>query len=235
MVKEIIFTATNKKTNLTGNPPIPATKSIPDWYKKMPMVTDESGKMKIINGSVNFSPKTCVPMLDAMTAGYTAVLDEDIQCEVAPDGLPYFRWRTDRIIITDHSPEQAAMLPIPEHYSSLVFKFENHFAVDLPKGYSLLVTHPANRFDLPFYTLSGVVDCDNYSLPIKFPFLIQKGYEGIIEKGTPVAQLIPIKRDAWQSSIGKFDEDLYYTKFTKYFSTLIRSYKNNHWVKKTYQ
>jgi len=31
----------------------------------------------------------------------------------------------------------------------------------MPAGYSLLITHPFNRHDLPFVTLTGLVDADS--------------------------------------------------------------------------
>ena len=43
-----------------------------------------------------------------------------------------------------------------------MIKFHNLWSIEAPEGYSLLFTHPVNRFDLPFTTLSGLVDCDRY-------------------------------------------------------------------------
>ncbi len=39
-----------------------------------------------------------------------------------------------------------------------VIKFHNLWTIEAPEGYSLLFTHPVNRFDLPFTTLTGWVD-----------------------------------------------------------------------------
>ena len=44
----------------------------------------------------------------------------------------------------------------------LMTKFHNLWTIEAPKGYALYFTHPANRFDLPITTLSGLVDCDRY-------------------------------------------------------------------------
>src|SRR5215472_2332366 len=41
---------------------------------------------------------------------------------------------------------------------------------ETPPGYSLLCTHPINRTDLPFRTVTGLVDCDTfYDTPLNFP------------------------------------------------------------------
>jgi hypothetical protein len=235
MVKKIKFRAHTKETDLVGLQPVPAVKTLPEWYRKMPLTFDKSNKLKVLPNGINATVKACVPFLDALSVGYMAVLDDDVQVEQLENGYPFFSWRTDRTIIASHSENQTDYLKIPDKYSSQAFKFEHDFIIELPKGYSLLITHPANRFDLPFYTLSGLVDSDNYSLPIRFPFLIEKGFEGIIERGTPIAQIIPIKRDNWESEKEPFDKDKSFIDHQTYFGKIIRSYKKNHWIKKTYQ
>ena len=67
----------------------------------------------------------------------------------------------------------------------------------MDKGYSVLITHPFNRDDLPFRTLTGLVDVDLYkSNTIQFPAIwIDESFKGILKKGTPIAQCVPIKRD----------------------------------------
>jgi hypothetical protein len=82
---------------------------------------------------------------------------------------------------------------------------ENHFAwwadwaVELPKGYSALYTHPINRFELPFITTSGIVDNDKDKLPGTMPFFFLKGITGILPAGTPYAQILPFRREHWES------------------------------------
>ena len=44
-----------------------------------------------------------------------------------------------------------------------IIKFHNLWIIEAPEGYALFFTHPVNRFDLPFTTLSGLVDCDRYT------------------------------------------------------------------------
>jgi hypothetical protein len=70
----------------------------------------------------------------------------------------------------------------------------------LPPGYSLLVTHPFNRPDLPFVTLTGLIDADRYRDNfIHFPaHWCDVEFKGVLAKGTPVAQCVPLKRDTWE-------------------------------------
>jgi hypothetical protein len=70
---------------------------------------------------------------------------------------------------------------------------------------------------------------------IHFPFLLKKGFEGIIPAGTPLAQIIPFKRDNWVSEQEKFDLDTQYAKKRTFWRTFAGSYKANYWTKKKYQ
>jgi hypothetical protein len=62
----------------------------------------------------------------------------------------------------------------------------------------MLVTHPLNRFDLPFTTVSGIVD-EGVPWGGNFSFWVNKGFQGVIPKGTPIAQIIPFKTESWKS------------------------------------
>jgi antitoxin (DNA-binding transcriptional repressor) of toxin-antitoxin stability system len=56
----------------------------------------------------------------------------------------------------------------------------------------------------------------------------------ILEKGTPIAQIIPFKREDWESIQGKYEEGHREKGLYTLLSKIIRSYKNQYWVKKTY-
>ena len=235
-MKEIIFFPVTNQVELGGTAPEPASKFVPDWYKKIPVYTNGDTKLRQPPGwnTHNHTMKKCVPFLDAMTAGYMFSLDDDILIEQV-NNEPYIRWKSDVEIITWHTLDQFPGLEIPNDYHLMVAKFHNEWTITTPPGYSLFCTHPSNRFDLPFFTLSGFVDTDSYVLPIQFPFLLKKGFEGIIKAGTPVAQLIPVKRDEWNSKVEKFDENKRYKNLRKFWKTFANSYRENYWTKKKYQ
>ena len=60
-----------------------------------------------------------------------------------------------------HDSGQVTGTPLFEADRFLI-KFHNLWTIEAPEGYSVLFTHPVNRFDLPFTTLTGMVDCDRY-------------------------------------------------------------------------
>jgi len=229
MKKVFIVTPENKKTDLAGVLPQPSVSVIPNWYKNIP-----NEKIRVgVEGHLNSNIKKCTPFLDAMTAGYTVILSDDIFVEKV-NGTPNITWRGSRTIVTTHTVDQTRGLPIPKGYVPLALKWQNEFSYKLPSGYSLWCAHPANRLDLPFFTLSGFVDVDSYNLAVQFPFFLKEDFEGILEAGTPIAQLIPIKRENWELKKGDVDEDKTYSLYEAFRKTINRSYKSNYWSKKTY-
>jgi hypothetical protein len=179
--------------------------------------------------------KRCVPFFDAMTAGYVAVLTADIEVVKDNDGSSKILWRTEKNMVSHQEPSQLDGLPIPKGYSSFAFKFDNQFVLKTPKGTSLLFVHPSNRFDLPFITMNGLVDTDSFDLPVNFPFFIRDDFVGIIEAGTPIAQIIPIERNSWKSKRLSYDPDRHKISLEKYVSRIKRAYKYFHWTKKEYR
>lgn len=219
----------------------PASDFIPEWYRKSSnKIEGESNildsELAVTNTSVTTSTyKKCTPFYDALTAGYMVFLTADLEVSRKPDGLPYLMWRTDRLIITEHTLQQWKGLPCPEGYSSYVYKWHNQFAIKTPKNYSMLFLNPSNRFDLPFQTINGIVDTDSYDLQIHFPFFIKNNFKGVITKGTPIAQIIPIQRESWKREIEKYDDNKKHVALENFRSTIKRSYKNNYWQRKEYK
>ncbi len=238
MSNVVKFIANTEHADLLKNHPIPSIKVLPKWYKDIPQFSNGDKKLRfpIDSMGLNVTVKRCIPFLDALTSGYTYVLEEDIHVSLDKLGAATIRWRTSDDVLTWHSVDQFPGLPIPESYHFMVAKWRNDWSIELPKGYSALFTHPSNRFDLPFLTLSGVVDCDSYSgLPVQFPFILKKDFEGIIEAGTPICQLQLMKRDNWKSEIVRYNKGRTYLSVKGYFKTFAASYKKNFWSRKSYK
>ena len=78
--------------------------------------------------------------------------------------------------------------------STVLVRFMSFWTITLPTDFSLLVTHPFNRDDLPYRTLTGLVDgktCGDTYLHIPAIWTDRK-YSGLLTQGTPVAQCIPV-------------------------------------------
>lgn len=83
-------------------------------------------------------------------------------------------------------------------------KFHNYWTIQTPPGWSCLFVAPLNRPALPVEILAGVVDTDTYASLINFPF-IATGADGVhvIEKGTPLVQIIPFRRSEAELELRK--------------------------------
>jgi hypothetical protein len=74
-----------------------------------------------------------------------------------------------------------------------------------------------------------------YNGNVHFPFFIKNNFTGIIEKGTPITQIIPIRREYWKKEHGSYDAKSSLLNKENFFSTIKRSYKNNYWNRKEYK
>lgn len=216
--------------------PEPAIKKLPDWYKaKSPFIGDDKKPKAFANVTKNLTVKWCNPFGDALGSGYFILLDNDVQITIE-NGEQEFVWlRGGNEFISTHSKDQVASDLIPEGYSAQPYKFLNNWGIQTPAGYSVLFTHPMNRTELPFLTLSGVVDTDEYNQPVNFPFVIKSNFEGIIKAGTPIVQVVPFRREKWTATIEEFDAEKSAAEQSTFSRTIHRPYKTGFWKRKEYK
>jgi hypothetical protein len=215
----------------------PASNFIPEWYRTSKDRMDGYNTTLLPKDTslTTSTYKKCTPFFDAMTIGYMAYLTSDVEVTRKEDGSIFVMWRGGRTIITAHSADQWNGFPCPTGYYPFVYKWHNQHSLDIPDGYSLLFTDPINRTDLPFKTISGVVDCDKYNIQVHFPFFIEKSFVGIIPAGTPITQIIPIKREPWKRMVLDYEEEYAPRLMEKYLSKIKRSYKTSYWQRKEYK
>ena len=188
--------------------PFPAVQGFPDWFKTMPHRT--------FNPSLGMETQTvkkCPSFIDAMAYGFLIPLAADLEVHdgefswnfEVPEG---FAGGYSHSPIDFHDPSQVAGTPFFDE-DRFIIKFNCFWTIEAPSGYSLLFTHPLNRFDLPFTTLTGLVDCDRYHDNwIQFPaYWHDANFSGVLPKGTPVAQCIPVKRDGWELQTATFSKE----------------------------
>jgi hypothetical protein len=186
-------------------PPIPASQGLPDWLKAMPQQGFNPMTMRDDD-----TVKRCPPFIDAMTTGFLLVLSCDLRVEngeitwdhdLPPGGSVEF----PRSPLGFHHPSQVVGSPLfdPDRF---LIKFHNLWSIEAPEGYAVLYTHPVNRMDLPFTTLTGIVASDRYiDNWIHFPAnWHDRSFSGVVPKGTPFVQCIPVKRERWVSDIAPF-------------------------------
>jgi hypothetical protein len=189
-------------------PPVPAARGLPGWIRDMPRQA-----FSTVVGGEDDTVKRCPPFIDAMTSGFLIPLICDLRVENGE-----FTWDNDlpaagavgfaRSPIGFHDPGQVTGTPL-FNPDQVLIKFHNLWTIEAPEGYSLLFTNPVNRFDLPFTTLTGMVDCDLYHDGwINFPaHWRDPDFTGVLPRGTPVAQCFPVKRETWQMRTEAFTQE----------------------------
>jgi hypothetical protein len=175
--------------------PIPARLALPDWLRAMP-----ASAFSDTHGLDVRTVKQCPPFVDAMSHGFTIPLPCDIHVR---GGVLSWDWDHPALTVdahpssplSFHDPAQAEGAPFFNR--DVVFvKFNSFWTIELEPGYSLFATHPVNRGDLPFRLLTGLIDSDRFrDVGVLFPAAwVDTEFEGIVPRGTPVAQCFPVAR-----------------------------------------
>ncbi len=182
---------------LTGVLPRPAAarEALPDWLRTM-------GR----NAASDMHPapvrtvKQCPPFVDAMTHGFVMPLACDVVVRAGTlswdwDIPPLAATHHPRSPVSFHAPAQVDGTPF-QTPNQVIVKFNSFWTVELEAGWSLFATHPVNRADLPFRLLSGLVDSDRFNeVGLLFPAVwTEPAFEGLLPRGTPVAQCFPVPR-----------------------------------------
>jgi hypothetical protein len=208
----------------------PAKLFMPEWYK-----TTKGLSKNIKRLPIQTSFKMCTPFQEAFTSGYMISLAADLAVEIV-NGNSFISWTDQNEIYVEIRNNIAdSNIPIPAGCSGQQFAFKIKNAILFPKGYSALISHPFNRFDLPFIVPSGIVDGEFLLTPGNVPFFIKEDFEGIIPMGTPIIQILPFKRENWSS---KKDNTLLQKSLIAIQTTINSTtgwYKKNIWVKKTFE
>ena len=207
--------------------PRPSKYYYPDWMKDM------TNSWNAPNKEIRHTATGCAPFTDTFTNGYIQELPCDVKFDFTKiDGIDRVEYFCDGYkIVSQRSDIEGMPNMLPEFYGyyHVEFHWNSAWEPRTPEGYSTLYTHPLNRVDLPFQTLSGIIDTDDWSVTGPVPFLIKKGFQGVIPKGTPIYQMTFVKREDWQSLIAPFDEG-----FVKMQLSKLGGYKKNFWKRKEF-
>jgi hypothetical protein len=231
-MNKITFTPKSKEAEILVDHPIPYRKNMPEWYKNMPAFSE--GEMKVFSGgSTNATAKLCRPFFDSLSMGYV----QNLWCDVyiKKDGDQIFYENSMQKCPAMSHREDDSEIPINSIFFQKEFIWKMQWVPKLPKGYSMIYTHPFNREDLPFRSFTGIVDSDVFfhEKEANHPFYIQGNFEGLIPAGTPIVQMIPFKREEWKMSIKNFSEsfEIESNIISKHF---FNRYKKLFWNKKVF-
>lgn len=229
--------------------PQPAKKNIPDWYKNIEAYAEGFSNKSRMPAELNPSTiKKCIPVFDAITAGYIIVTPQDLD---VIDGHPNpknpsiigkgYGWPDRGTMPIDyHSHDQAEGHPYTQNQLNVlgdIPKFKHPWTVKTPLGYSCLFTPPVHR-ETPIKVMEGIVDTDAYFSPVNLPFTFNDpNFTGLIPAGTPLVQVIPFKRESYEHKVmtaESMGENLDRKIETAIMSTFFNSYKKIFWTRKDY-
>lgn len=198
--------------------PEPTSKFVPNWYKEMPRSRHpatfkpmeditwlEDNTQGLLYGH---TMKECVPIRDYLTSGYIIPLWATIKISLNEEGRMNCGWGDgDEEIISFHRPHQTVGCPVhnKNNNSKDVPKLMCPWQFKTPKGYSTFFFSP-RYMEGQIEILPAIVDTDSYH-EVNFPFLYhgKNGEENTFEKGTPIVQLIPFKREDWKMEMEEGD------------------------------
>ena len=254
-MKTIKFTARNKFAQEYLLPPVPASKYVPDWWLEAPAFIEEEGvpnsKKRIFStGShqPNHSFKKCTPMLDAMQTGYILKLWTDVW--VNDSSNPKFEkevvWKVrmespmtklsnEVGVFQKHGPT-SEMVEKPVDMANGVWKYTPLLYIETPPGYSTLFVQPLGYRNLPFQAVPAVVDTDTPGIELVAPLWVRKDFTGVVERGTPILQAIPFKRDDWKMSYDYLEDGRnFIDEDVRFNLNIVNNYAKRQWKKKSFK
>ena len=237
---EIKFIAMDDITEKVVPRPVPARNALPLWFSNQSYFKNNAKHPEFSDGEIiNQTVRACMPFLDAISGGYI----QQTWCDIHLD----FKYEKDVVThvfynysngpnIINHRPEVSINVSNDFHQVEMIWRMP--WMPILPKGWSMLVTNPINRLDLPFHGCSAIIDSDVFyhTLGGNYPFFVKKQFNNmIIPAGTPMYQMIPIKRESWTSTIKHISDDDRHILRSKIRSRYIAPYKKLFHQKKTYK
>jgi hypothetical protein len=223
---KIKFIATDGNMKDIWPNPKPASRFIPDEYKKLKRFKDDNLHDPTV--------KTCVPFLDSLILGYIIPFDQDYL--VDPIENDFSVTPANKNASSEfHNKEQ-----LPKEWQKIsgekVGKFMNKWLIKTPPGYSCLFVQPMNRMEERFDIIPGVVDTDTYLNLINFPYFLKKRDEQFLfKRGEPMVQVIPFKREPWKMWSGFYYEKAHSKILNILNNEWMDRYKKYFWSKKSFK
>jgi hypothetical protein len=181
--------------------PYPSSRNIPVWYKNMPMHRENQDTG---SKAENYTVKGCKPFMQGLTAGWILPLPADIHILHDENGLFLDSSGFDEGEYLAPMTQNPGIGGVSEgvYKNGTVIKINTPWYISIPDGYSILEIPPLNRqnniFNKYFSSFGGIWDADIHIGQFS-PFTLmtaEPGTDVVIPAGTPIQQIIPIKRSS---------------------------------------
>jgi hypothetical protein len=136
--------------------PAPAKKNIAPYWKDLPLYHGQGDEERVKDGTasrknVYLGLKHCMPYFDAMAMGYHYLLHTDVHVTRREDGHINVTWDSPMHPVATRGLQE---MPTPHAHYQSHWSWQMYWGIQPPEGYGLLLTHPLNRYDLPFTTVA---------------------------------------------------------------------------------
>jgi len=218
-----------------------ASHFIPKWFKEMQDYVPT--ELRELNNKSNFEKsheiskkyldgtvKRCPAIIDLAKEGFVIPLWSDYLIQI--DGTKA-EWsaRSFPVGLDFHPNEQIYNWSLGENDFHSPVKFVNPWRIYTPPGYSCMFVAPHYQFEKRFTVLPGIVETDKHHA-VQFPSIIHVEGDILLERGMPLVQVIPFKREDYDFSVGQQnDEDRYIEESEK--NNIASKFKNGYkeWVR----
>lgn len=185
-------------------PPVPASEFWPEWFRQQKPKNEYEHAWATV--------RSCPGILDMLNMGYIIPLWCDykltkIKASVGEGVGEIINAETPRSLHQNGQPlfsaayhphEQIDNYPFKEDQWKGSFKWMNPWEIKTPKGYSSLVIAPFYHRQDHLEVLTGSIDTDVYhELHINSFFESKVDEEVLFERGMPLCQIIPYKREEY--------------------------------------
>jgi hypothetical protein len=214
-------------TDIAANfPPVPIKHRLPDWYKGVEVYSNIFNSTEDFfdknspyePGSVPFTVKKCIPVLDYLTSGYLIPFCSDIFIKpTEEDGFKSYKWASPYVesnAVDEHGhPHRQCPISINNHKHHYI-KFSLQWAIKTPPGYSTLLYQPFYEFQNKISLFPAIVDTDKYDNIVNIPGYVNTDKSFMIKAGDPFMVAFPFKREEWKMDI---DKDLFKENKTEFY------------------
>jgi hypothetical protein len=215
----------------------------PSWWKDMPRYHTIAEELSNQNLRDFSTVRNCPAISDSMNFGYTLYLPYDIHIDTSSKDVVKFYHKTAMYNDTNNNATEYVGLTnnnaisnfyVPEGYCKTVIRINLLWGIKTDPDYSIFVTQPSHRYDLPLLAISGVIDTDTFPAREAYNFWVKDGFTGTIKAGTPLVQIIPFKREDFSSHVIENDHYEYVKIINKLTSAFTNGYKKFFWHRKKF-
>lgn len=172
--------------------PQPANKEIPQWFKDMPVLTNNMRKYDR-GGTV----KRCPSFIEWFNHGYVLKMWSDV---VFNNSEEHWGWRTpDQQFSWDKHPAEQFQEHLPHNRVNVVYKCKGPIKVVAPKGYSCYELPLLFDYNPDWQVMAGINASDTFHEWNTTICLFGDKEEIFIPKGTPISLIVPFKREKLKS------------------------------------